>query len=1050
MTNFPITGGEIIDSQIIQDKVVSTVRLFRYDTKNDNERAYSKDSSIAVVEELKAEIETGLASEVFDEHAEALYNKDGDLQGYNRYTNEKLADLEELWVDENDKSAKGKVVWNQQSEQGKKLAEIAQDPEKRKSIKFSIKAKKDKCYKKNGIVYCDIAKLYGIDKVKDSALGDAEILSTEVITDSKNNQLTDSFKPASSCGQDCPCDECSSFQISINTNNLGEQNMYDAERIKKLHQVTPSLSWEQAKGIMAGDSWYSTSADWEMAEAYWKELDTETASAKPVAVEGNKTATDGENKTLAKETKLMDSLVPNETLKAFIDKGMSWEDAKAILSTMPDIDLVAAEAKWKELQPTKTTQSNTDKTDKAIQDNKNKGVNPVPENNRNTQIDQEIRDNYLRQKADSEFNLKVDNLFEGKELTDSNKNDIRQLARNSRIENKSDQTALALAKHEVTRIVNSREHATLLDSRRNSLGYSQGNGQSATNRAEAVNTPKPWQQLMDNYEELKEEIIAGVKDDIFSGVNGVKLRRARKKELRDSKFFKELIGDYERNNYQDLCDAVNPSQVHGPNTARQREKLFNLMVLEEEFYTTTTVDNVYQALSPRSKFNVKPPIVPGSKAKAQNIGGILIMPLKTVSEDPQAKAKHYRPARNVGKIGLVSTNYEYNRFATRARRAGAIYDDENWIQLMQAQGWDVRVENAMDTARALGRSIDDEIVKDFVNAVRQHNAVNMCAVNPYTPAATEWIANTGANKLYGNEVTYYAVLPGPYQAGTLTVSNPKGTNHPAPLVEPLPLPYIDQLTGDLVEDYIPFDIKFSVPGATKPPCLGYKDKLGNPAPYEDRDEVTHFIDTERSIVAFNGVLGVTANNKPIFTEAWYATNYELWSKSQGLISSPFASGIPSREKGEEYINRVVAIAGEMADERNVYPMLNIGRYGFMNSYVNNARTFEKQVSPVGANLDPEHGYGTYLGEKSNIKFLKTNNPTFPNSTFMGLEGCGFYALGHVYGVTSDQQVTIGGGVGQINTPANGIFRVYGQLDVVGFPRFLDGREFPGYEQIIVD
>lgn len=1109
--------GEIVDTQLLQDKVVSTIRMFRTGVVNENGRAYSKKSGKAVVGALQAEIDSGLISEVANDHSQGLYNKKGELEDFSRREKPKVADLVEAYFNDlNPDTEEGegiaKIIWNEKTLEGQDLAKLAQDEDKRKDIKFSIKAIKGKCSRKNGILICDIAALRGVDKVDDPALDDAEVLHTEVITDSNLNLNLNSNNPnnpnnpnnfneikdstsvsASSCGLDCPCEQCS-LGLSINNTTLlqGDTKMFDAERIKKLHQsvTDPPLTWSQAKAIIIGDGWYYNTADCEMAEAYWKELDkertekanvdipTDTANANASANATNQdtstvkdasetTSEEGKQepaKTAGTTKEVKDSEVSEETLKKFLEKKMSWDDVKEILATMPDVDIAVAEAKWKELEKNKETidkenaAMNKEKGDQAVTDNRQTTNNRTPQvpnparEAREKELD-ELLDARRREQADNNFNNNVEKLFEGKALTDSQKKQVRDLAKQARKENNSDQTGLYLAKHEVGRLVNFAQNQALVDARRASMGYVQGNGQilGSTVLGNEVTAPRPWQELIDKYEPLKEEIIKSANQSkIISGSDAVELRRKRKKALQDSKFFQEVVAFYEAQHCQELYDAITSSDVHGPNTARFREKLFALMVLQEQFYLTTMVDTVYQALSPTSKFNVRFPIIPCASAKPQNIGGIFVMPLKKTQEDPQAKAKHYRPARNVGKIGVVSSNLEYNRFPTRARRSAGLYDDETWQQLMQASGWDIRVENAMDNAAALARSVDDEIVIDLKNRIREYQAVNACAGGNYTPANTEWIENTGANKRYGDNITYYAVILGPHSAGTLTVSNPAGTEYPAPLIEPLPLEYIDPLTGDLIDTYIPFDCVFTVAGATNSPKLGYKDKDGNAQPYEDGDVVTHFIDAENSIVALTDESGVDGSTKPVFSEIWYATNYEIWSKSQGRLTDPFISSMPTREKAEELLNRVSDIGGELAEERNAYPTIAVHKYGFGNAYVSNARTFEKQVSPTDSELFAGHGPSMYIGKKSGITHVKTNNPIFPSSSFITQQGCGFYGLGYIYGMDREERLTVSGGTNKINAPANGTYKVYGQLDVVGHPRFSNGLNFPGYEMRIVD
>ena len=1134
---------EILKTDILQDEVYSTVRMFKTGVENGNGRIYPKAEGKEVIEELKSEIESGLTSEVFDGHSKPLYNEQGKIADYDRRENEKIADLVDVSfndIEEDTELGEGiaKLKWNEKSDKGKIIAdEIRANPDSIPDIKFSIRGKLGKCRTVKGKKVCPITKLHGLDAVDDPALDDAEIINNEVFQDSINNSevnnkqnnilyllLNDS---ASQCGDTCECDNC-----ALNS-TLGDCiNMFDAERIKKLHMITPSLSWEQAKAIIVGDGWYYSTADCEMAEAYWLSMDKGEGESKPeVAAPA---VTDMENKdkidpkvvtdaeTIPGEIKkdedkeevakdaevvegpkvLKDGEVSQEALQTMMDQGISWDVAKQVLAALGDLDLVAAEALWMQMEEAAKT---------AVEDGKlydSKGVKTVADNKTITQKPANAgsparannpNDNVLldakeasaframlarddAQQRQNTFSQNVEKSLAESKLNDSNKEYIRTVASTRYKANAAsakDLVDFAIQERQILQDSGSSDKA-LVDSRRAAMGYSAGNGTMQGSKVTVNHEQMPGAEVFAKLNDLTNEMLLDgtIKVQGIPNVREEVLRRKEQEKLLSKKFLPAMQDRFLKhgNNYEKLQDAITTSDIHGIGTVQNRETVLEWFTIMQTFFATTLTERIARALAPGSP-QQSFPMTKASGARPIDLGGVFVMNLETVSESGAALAQNYRIPRNAGPIWPINTGLEYNLFATRSRMAGVTVDMENAAQLVTgALNYNIMVRAGINAPLALGRAVDTEIGEDLVTTTREVGAVSVPAETPVgtVNVTGEWFYLIGGSAAgYGTNVVGVQSLLTGRATTTLKTSADNGSYYPAPLVVPRTKTYVNGLTGATVDTTL-FPVVVVIPTATA--VLGYLDPVTlRIEALNDGEFPNYAFDPINARVCFTQGNGTSATGNTLSgvvrpsTAYWYSTNHVIWSKASGrwqLSTNTFISQftsttlLPARARG--YVNEVSNIAGSIGQEKQVYPDFALGRFDFQNGYTAKAELFENRMLPMDAELLAGYGPSQVVCTDAGIVHMKTSNPRWSvaaktitgmgkgASVILGKTDYSFYGLGYIYPDMGMHRATKSPSGGGINQAINAMMQEFGFLDTTGTPVYADGRNYPHYEIIVVD
>lgn len=945
-------------SKAITDGVVSTIEMTRAGVVNSNKRGYKIPSTKRVIEELNTRISIGIASQSFDDHSTELMDKTGELRGYADDENPKVGDLIETWFDDETNIAYGRLLWNELTPEGAQLAKDAQDKTKAKNIKFSIKAKKDTCETIDGVNWCDLEAIYGVDRVKKPADTHAGIINTKVIKDSIQDV------PAQPCGPQCSRIGCHEARITIE----GEIKMpFNAERVKQLHATTPPISYESAQNILLNEStweWKSVS-DWEAIKAYWESLGTETKAdttdplasvtpkaddaktdtvytappatdaagpaaktedgvskepfpVKPGSKKNIQLSADGEKRD--KEELEDMAAISDEALKKMMDKGMSWDDAKDLLGSLghDEMAITAAGERWMAMEKEKKPEPDVAMEDKKIQDKTitdNKKENDTVAN-QSTPVDpaRVARDKELDSiiaeraalAAEQAFTDSVNTKLEATSLSKEAKAELKKkLAEKfKKYPASADSITDAFIEDAVANASNFNKLAEL----RRSMGYTTDTGIASGSQVITDAQENVEKAFYDKVDKAAEQAILDGVLDVPNRRLAVAQRQEQKKLMGESPFFQSILNAHRSlgENNKKIVDSISNSDIHGISTVLNRETVLEQMIIMETFFQPS-ITNVCMALAPGS-FQQRFPMggtgrgVMGGAAKASPIalGGVYVMGLEKVTEDEAALEKNYHIARNAGRIPYVNTGFEHNTFATHTRMAGIVMDLESAQQMASGPfNYQIAVRAALQRGAALGRSIDTELGEDMVFTSREFGAVHAATETPAGDGSTtgEWLyAGGGSAGGYGSTVKAVASLLGPYSTTTLKTSTENGDYYPAPLVKNRVRTYVDGLTG-ITTDYTPYAITVTFADATVA-VEGYLNSANQIAALNEGEVPNWAPDLMNARIVSTGPGTVSAAVK--FTvRYWYATNYIIWSKTKGRwsgVGAVFDSDIVSGDK----------------------------------------------------------------------------------------------------------------------------------------------------------
>ena len=245
------------------------------------------------------------------------------------------------------------------------------------------------------------------------------------------------------------------------------------------------------------------------------------------------------------------------------------------------------------------------------------------------------------------------------------------------------------------------------------------------------------------------------------------------------------------------------------------------------------------------------------------------------------------------------------------------------------------------------RRLDSALAEEMLAIADEYGAV---AVTDESVAAGNLIANSGANKLYGSSVTYYAKLVGSGTSG-------------APKMDPLvrarrtvTLP----ANGAPVRSTI-HQTQVSVPANQ---VQGYLDANSQIVADPANPGATFAVDFNNGRICFNAASGVDGTSLPTVSYT-YVTNYDT-----------FSPAIPNGVENNLYYNRLLEQIDNTAALMGSFPRfkapnLCIGSLKAMTRVIN-AQLFYKLASPEGSKL-----LGTsnnMIAERNGINFGRHNAP----------------------------------------------------------------------------
>lgn len=1009
---------------------------------NGNNRRYTATSLRQAIEQAQERVQKRLMV-VYYRHPSSVVNADtGQIVGFDYLQNPAVAFVESLeWDDATQE------VWAIiQFYKGDPVADwLTQRITQGEMLPVSLRAFGTCGMSTGDGQECDVTFSDGFD-ILEPAEGDVPAMSDAGIKAILDCKCQQSAAVLDKDNNNTASPDTSATSGSVSEKQLKETNMLDEKleaRIKQLHEL--GVSWDVVEQVLSWD--WGMPIDMEAARMLFESLeepvdpveDGDTPSTEATEEEQAVLAEDMSTGSTEEEIAASDMAEEAEDMC-----GDKPEDKKKPLmeATFPVTDA-------KTSKPTGITLS--DNRESATPD---KGAcqmsQPLTDTiqARLSALDEIIREREAQRKR-KEFESAVDaKLTALTDATETEKQQLRSLA----LQQADAQAGLVILDHEIKKLAEAKQNQALADAQRNAMGFTLGGQKGHTI---SVGQPaRPYMELFDKVDAVIQDSLKVTTMEGISGKQRAEMRQERRKAIEKSENIQKFLKEFEAKNYHRLCDAITTSDVHGVSTAKNRETLLSMLIMREEFFMSTVIETLVQPLMPNSQF--MKPFTGGSglAAEQMRMGGVFVIPMESVSESSRAKAKFYRPERNVGAVELVNTKIDYSFFTTRSRRAAAVFDYENFAQLLTGSlNLDLLASVTLQVGAALGRSIDSEAIFTMLNDSREHEAVQVTGENI---AATEWYYNAGGNvRGYGSNVVGVGYVLGAFAANSLENSTGAGSNKSPILVYPRTKSYVNGLTGDTT-DYIPYNITMTLPSSTTP-VLGYLD----PADLQIKALVegqtpTHAIDPMNGALLFTAASNVTGTNRPTAVSYWYATNYSTWSKAQGLwdvasasYPNPFPSGTPLSEKARGFVELISELGGELYEERNRYPDFALQKFGFGNGYTAKAATFEKRISPTDAELLVGYGAGEVIGQDAGIVHVKTANPEMPSTVLLGQRGATFFGLGYVFGLRN-QNMDIAPSSGGLVQPGNGEYYMWGQLDAIGTPRFPDGRNFPYYEVVIID
>jgi hypothetical protein len=334
------------------------------------------------------------------------------------------------------------------------------------------------------------------------------------------------------------------------------------------------------------------------------------------------------------------------------------------------------------------------------------------------------------------------------------------------------------------------------------------------------------------------------------------------------------------------------------------------------------------------------------------IGSVLRVPVEIYQAPPNSLSlPGYDNGLLVGEdAGIPEASVEtvWLEFAPQWRRVAASLTKDAAQALKNGPfNYDALVRIVYHMTEDKKRRLDSALAEEMLAIADEYGAV---AVADEAVAAGNLVANTGANKLYGNSVTYYAKLVGSGTAG-------------APRMDPL---VRARRTVTLPANGAPIRSTLHPTLVTAPAnqVQGYLDANSQIVSDPANPGATFAVDFNNGRICFNAASGVDGNNLPTVSYT-YVTNYDT-----------FSPAIPNGVENNLYYNRLLEQIDNTAALMGSFPRfkapnLCIGSLKAMTRVIN-AQLFYKLASPEGARLSPTSQ--NMIAERNCIMFGRHNAP----------------------------------------------------------------------------
>lgn len=334
------------------------------------------------------------------------------------------------------------------------------------------------------------------------------------------------------------------------------------------------------------------------------------------------------------------------------------------------------------------------------------------------------------------------------------------------------------------------------------------------------------------------------------------------------------------------------------------------------------------------------------------IGSVLRVPVETyVPPADSLSLPGYDNGLLVGEdagIPEAAVNTAWLEFAPQWRRVAASLTRDAAQALKNGPlNYDALVRVVYHMTEDKKRRLDRALAEEMLAVADEYQAVR---VDDESVAAGNLVANTGATKLYGSTVSYYAKL-----VASGTAAAPGGD----PLVRP-------RMTVTLPANGAPTKTLIHQTRVTAPAnqVQGYLDGNLQIASFPDAPGATFAVDFNNGRICFNAASGVSGVNLPTVSYT-FVTNYDT-----------FPLAVPDGVENAIYYNRLLeqidatyALMGEFPRFRA--PNLCVGSLTAMKPVLN-AQIFYKLASPEASRLSPTSK--NFIAERNGIAYFRHNAP----------------------------------------------------------------------------